>query len=254
MLINSAEYEAMYRTESELWWYRILHLKVLRSISSHFPSNKNIEILDAGCGTGGMLQSLKNEGYHHIKGFDFSVDAVRLCKTRGLDVEQFSLLEKEEATKQYDVVICNDVLYQFDDAEMLQAFQNLSSKVKKGGVLISNNQAFEAFRGTHDIAVGSKRRFVISDFRSFLTKHGLRLSIQTYNYWSLLLSPLIFGVRLLQRIQLRLGMIDLNNIKSDVGLPPNFINQFFFRLVKFEDRFLHKHLFGSSLFITFNKD
>ena len=69
MLINSSEYEKMYQTEEKLWWYKILHEKVLEVIILFFQENKSIKILDAGCGTGGMLEILKKNDYINIQEF-----------------------------------------------------------------------------------------------------------------------------------------------------------------------------------------
>lgn len=42
-------------------------------------------------------------------------------------------------------------------------------------------------------------------------------------------------------------------IKSDIDMPSSFINKFLIELVKFENRFLLKKPFGSSLFIVIKK-
>ncbi len=52
MIGNRIEYEKMYAVERELWWYKILHAKVLTAIQQHFSST-NIAILDADCRTVG---------------------------------------------------------------------------------------------------------------------------------------------------------------------------------------------------------
>ena len=53
-MLNSSveEYKMMYDAEEKLWWYSILHEKVLAEIVKKYRDNDNISILDIGCGTG----------------------------------------------------------------------------------------------------------------------------------------------------------------------------------------------------------
>jgi len=63
MIGKPSEYAIMHQSETELWWYKYLHDRALRSIAKHFGSQKSISVLDAGCGTGGLLLQLKTIGY-----------------------------------------------------------------------------------------------------------------------------------------------------------------------------------------------
>jgi 2-polyprenyl-3-methyl-5-hydroxy-6-metoxy-1,4-benzoquinol methylase len=174
LLINYQEYLAMYKVEDTLWWYQVLHDRVVEEVKS-LPGFPHLKVLDAGCGTGGLMSRLKMEGVTDIQGFDFNADAVAFSRSRGLEVHQADIRNFSLGT--FDVVISNDVLYQMDDHELLSAMDSLCSALHKGGVLISNNNAFAVFGGIHDIAVGSKRRFVKKDFERLLQKYP-RMGIQ----------------------------------------------------------------------------
>lgn len=253
MLINYDEYRMMYEDEEKLWWYRILHEKVLKEIQNRFHENKQIKILDAGCGTGGLMSFLIKHGYENIQGFDYSEDAVNFCKERNLDVQQTDItnFENKFATNSFDVIVNDDVVYQFDNSTITNIFHTFQSILKVDGIIISNNNAFNVFYGTHDIAVGGKQRFKLSDFEKILK--NLPLKIIYHTYWSVLLSPLILGVRLVQQIQLKLNLIDLKSIKSDVTVPADFVNNFFYQVVKLEEKLFKKGFFGSSLFLVLRK-
>lgn len=244
----------MFDTEEKLWWYRILHEKVLNTIVEIHKDKKNIKILDAGCGTGGMMQFLKQNGYHNIEGFDFSADAVNFCLERKLDVKKLDItkLSDEYPKGLYDIVINNDVLYQFESKDIKIILSSLMSKLKPNGIIISNNQALKIFYGTHDIAVGAKRRFSLSDFENLLENQN-QLNIKFSTYWSLFLSPLILFIRLIQQTKLKLNLIDLKKVSSDVELPSPFVNNLLYKIVKFEEKMIKKNFFGSSLFIVFQK-
>lgn len=255
MLINSEEYRAMFEVEENLWWYKILHEKVISEINSFSKGNKKIKILDAGCGTGGLLLKLQNSGYQNIQGFDFNDDAVAFSKSRGLNVQKLDITNFQGVfgKESFDVIVSDDVLYQFDDDVIEKTISSIVEILKPNGIFITNNNAFEIFRGTHDIAVGSKKRFVLKDFRTYLFKTK-DASILKHYYWSLFLSPLILVVRLIQKLQLKLNLVDLENIKSDVEMPSEFMNNLFFNICKFERKILKKSLFGSSLFLVIKKE
>ncbi len=256
MFDKKAEYEKMFRVEQELWWYRILHEKVLKAIQKQFGNRTDIRLLDAGCGTGGLLSYLRERGYTNTEGLDGSVDAVTFCHERGLNVSQLNLLNlntwKPDTTiGSFDVVVCDDVFCYFNDEQLTQLVSELGRRAKPGGLLITNNNAFAVFRGSHDLAVGSTRRFVRADIEKLLPGTGLRMQHSTY--WSLVLSPLILAVRQWQNLQLRLGWQASDQPHSDVYLPPNWLNNLFYGLVKAEGTILSRTPFGSSLFVVLRK-
>jgi len=243
----------MYESEEKLWWYKILHEKILNEIVIKFGDNKKTKILDAGCGTGGLMQFLIKHGYNDIEGFDFSDDAVDFCRERKLNVQKIDLtnFDQEFVDSYFDVIINNDVLYQFEDDVIIRAIKNLERKLVPDGILISNNNAFNIFYGTHDIAVGGLKRFTKTDFEKYVLHTNLK--IQHHSYWSLFLSPLILTVRLLQQFQLKFNLIDKDEIRSDVSVPGNFVNRTLYKIVKLEEQIFRKGIFGSSLFLVMTK-
>ncbi len=242
------EYERMFNAERQLWWYRILHQKVSRIINNHFPNQKEIDILDAGCGTGGMLAHLKDKGFTHIEGFDFSEDGVHFSQSRGLAVVHFDLTKVADyqPTKKFDVIVCNDVFTYFDDPTIISILSAFKEKLKPGGIFITNNNAHKAFAGIHDVVVGGQKRFVKEDMERLAQKAQLRLKYATY--WSFALAPLIMTVRAWQRYQIKQGKVDFSKQSSDVAVPPAFINEPLYWLVKLEEKILGQGPFGSSIF------
>ena len=247
--MNPHENEKMFRLEGRLWWYRILHERVADAIARQFGGNKSLRIFDAGCGTGGLLNYLSKQGYTNLHGVDGAADAVDFCRERGLTVTVLDLneLENYRPGHTFDVVICNDVFCYFDDLALIKLLTELQKRLAPGGLLISNNNAFSVFRGAHDLAVGSTRRFVRADFDRLTPKAGLQ--IQSSTYWSFLLSPLILAVRQWQNVMLRLGGQRADTPTSDVSDPGPLINETLYQLVRLEARILPRTPFGSSLFL-----
>lgn len=252
MLINYEEYQAMFEVEDRMWWYKTLHDRVIHELKSGSPDYRNLRVLDAGCGTGGLLTRLRAEGVNAIEGFDYNEHAVEFSKSRGLPVSRKDITAFHYPPESFDVIISDDVLYQFDDPELLEALRCIHRALKPGGIFITNNNAFSVFGGIHDIAVGSKRRFVRADFDRFLAAFP-DFRIVKATYWSLFLSPLILGVRLFQKLQLRLGWVKAEEVRSDVSLPSEGVNNFLYRVCTLERSLLKRSPFGSSLFLVIRK-
>jgi SAM-dependent methyltransferase len=249
MIDKSNEYEAMYKVETDLWWYKILHEKTLDAIKKQF-GNRPLRILDAGCGTGGMLAFLKKNGYDSLRGLDLSEDAVKFTTSRGFDVIRFDLRNISDYPKdiKFDVIICNDVLCYFDDKEIAHILEEFRKRINTNGLIISNNNAMKAFEGVHSIVLSIPRRFVIKEFQQICK--GIEMSIIQHNYWSAFLAPLIWVYRKTQLVALKLGIININKLDSDVAYPGDVMNTFYYNVVKTEERVLPVAPFGSSLFMV----
>lgn len=251
MIDNRHEYQKMYAVESKLWWYKILHDKVLTQIRQHFGANKpDIKILDAACGTGGLLIFLQKNGFINSSGFDFSEHAVEFSLERKLDVGPGDLksVEKFRPLETYDVICCNDALYFLTDAEILHTLSVFKRRLRPNGIILINIHAFEAFSGTHDLAVGSTRRFVLRDFQKFAKQVPLKISYNTY--WPFLLSIPIWAVRQYQKYQIKKGYVQIRDAGSDVNYPGNLINNLLLFTTKAEEILLSRAPWGSSLFMV----
>jgi len=253
MIDKRDEYEKMYRLEQRLWWYRILHERVVQAIRDRFGPRNDLRILDAGCGTGGLLQFLRAAGFTNLRGVDGSADAVAFSQSRGLDVTLLNLndLATYAPDQTYEVIVCNDVLCYFDDAGIQRVLSEFQRRLAPGGILLSNNNAFAIFRGSHDEAVGSQRRFVRADFERLAP--AARLRIRQAGYWPLSLSPLILAIRRWQAFQLRVGLQSPDAPASDVYFPGTFVNESLYRLVRAEQLLLRRAPFGSSLFLALER-
>jgi SAM-dependent methyltransferase len=251
MIRNRPEYEAMHAVERSLWWYRILHGKVRRALQ---PLGPNAALLDAGCGTGGLLEALREAGFTHLTGFDASPDAVEFAQGRGFAVEERLLQDVAgfRSGERFDAIVCNDVFCYLPEAEIVAVLRAFGEKLRPGGLVITNNNAFGAFAGAHDVALRIPKRFVKADFQRFAREAGLREVSGTY--WSAALSPLILGVRTAQRLALRLGWLKPDGLHSDVKLPPSWVNQTLYALVRAEERMPGRAPFGSSVFMVLKND
>lgn len=254
MINNREEYARMFEVERTLWWYQTLHGNILKQIRKHFGGNAtDLKILDAACGTGGLLSVLSDHGFNHLVGFDYSQHAIDFSLERNLDVSFGDLRKVDEFRpgEKFDVIICNDALYFLADQEIEVALSNFKDRLTDKGILLVNIHAFNAFMGTHDLAVGSTRRFTYPDFQRYAQAAGL--TSHYYTYWPFLLSFPILLVRQWQRFQLNRKAIDPESVDSDVSYPGDFINTILRTVTKAEQAIPGRAPFGSSLFLVFKR-
>ncbi len=251
MIENRDEYRRMHEVERQLWWYQALHGKILAEIERRFGDRRaGINILDAACGTGGLLSVLRDRGYPNLVGFDYSRHAIDFSRERGLVVTFGDLKNVADfrAGDTYDVIICNDALYFLTDQEIKTALAAFRERLNPGGILLINIHAFNAFAGTHDVAVGSTRRFTRTDFARYAQASQLDLVQDTY--WPFFLSIPILAVRQWQRFQLKKGQVDGQTLESDVRYPGDVINTILKSITRMEQKVLPRAPFGSSLFMV----
>lgn len=192
--MRHGEYIKMYDAETTHWWYVALHELILRFV----PSGKDgLQIFDAGCGTGRLLQLLSAHGT--VAGCDVSETAQYFCRERGLrNIERADLNSMKLGRDRYDVITSIDVLYHRRIRDAGAVLQKLADALRPGGALILQVPAYEWLRSGHDRAVHTGRRFTRTEVVRLLIRCGLRVERATYRV-SLLLIP-IAAVRLLHRM------------------------------------------------------
>ncbi len=250
MIDRKNEYIKMASVEEQLWWYKSLHTLVYSQISNAFSEN-SIKIVDAGCGTGGMLKFLEKKNYKNIEGFDISIDAVEICKNLPFKVYFDSIVNISSHYKpqSVDVFISNDTFYFINETERKTLINDFYNLLRPNGLIILNLPALKAFRGIHDISVGVNYRFSKKDIKKMVDIS--KFKIERATYWPFFLSPIIFTSRLIQRIKLKTN----KNIKieSDIDLPSKRMNDLLFKLTQTENNIFRKKPFGSSLFLVLKR-
>jgi SAM-dependent methyltransferase len=193
------EYDTMRRVEDTYWWYQVLRGAVTSDLSHRFGAAARPRILDAGCGTGGMLHALR--AVHpewETAGLDISPVAVEHCHARGFaQVVQGSVDKIPFLDESFDVVLSLDVLYHKAVSEQ-RAASEIARVLKPGGYIILNLQAFNILRGRHDVAVHGARRYTIRRVRELL--ESVRLKVDTAFYWNASLFLPLLVWRLVSRL------------------------------------------------------
>jgi ubiquinone/menaquinone biosynthesis C-methylase UbiE len=193
------EHDIMRSVEDHYWWYQALRQHVAASIK---PVSPKFSLLDAGCGTGGMLATLREKFPEaELTGIDASEHGVELAAGRelGARLAAASVNELPFPADSFDFVLSLDVWSATGTNDALAAHET-HRVLRPGGRLILNLAAFEFLKGAHDYATDVDRRYTRQQVRTLL--EGAGFQIERLTYWNATLMPPIALVRWLSRMRL----------------------------------------------------
>lgn len=216
------EYHLMDRLEATMWWYQALHNRVENVLRRLVPRPGTL--LDAGCGTGGLLARLaRTLPVHSLVGLELDELAARRARDKsGARVAGGTVNALPFGRESFDAVLSVDVLCHagVDESKTLgDAFQCL----KPDGIIVLNLPAFQWMLSDHDVRVHNVRRFTKSDATRMLAASGFRLV--SVSYWNSLLFPLMV---------LRRKLMSPGDAGSDVQEYPATVNRLFLRILAVE--------------------
>jgi SAM-dependent methyltransferase len=177
------EYQTMRSVEDTHWWYCTLRRIVTNEIQQRLQAAPRASLLDAGCGTGGMMAHLRQtDAQWSLTGLDYSQRAVQHTRDRGFDDAMIgSVAELPFEDSSFDGVLCLDVL-SHAEVRQEQALAEFSRVLRPGGFLVLNLPAFPFLTGTHDAAVKGVRRYSKRRVETLLEENGFR--VETVYYWN----------------------------------------------------------------------
>ncbi|HEX8148783.1 MAG TPA: class I SAM-dependent methyltransferase [Pyrinomonadaceae bacterium] len=212
--MRAQDYADLYALEESLWWFVGMREVTRAVLDPVCPPGRRRDVLDAGCGTGGMLTWLERyAGGGRVAGIDLSADGLDFCRSRGLrDVARASVTALPFADETFDLVTSFDVLVQLpgegsDELAMREMFRVL----RPGGVAFARAAAYEWMRSGHDEALNTQRRYTLGQLVERMTRAGFRVRRATYA------NSLLLPAAAVRRLVLkRLGLADPG---SDVKPP-----------------------------------
>jgi SAM-dependent methyltransferase len=226
-----------------MWWFAALHanLLMLHGRARSCPGR----LLDAGCGTGGLLTALAERlSQANILGVELDPIAGAVAERvsqRPVCIGSVNTLPFADGS--FAAILSADVLCHrgVDESATLKGFHRC---LGKGGLLVLNLPAYRWLLSEHDTAVHNVRRYTGGAVARLLRAAGfadIRIS-----YWNTLLFP----VMVLKR---KLGRRHVGTAVSDVALLPAPVEALFTALVKAEAALIGLGLrlpFGGSVLAT----
>lgn len=205
-------YEDMNRLEQSHWWFVARREILAKVIDAYVP--RGSAILDVGCGTGFVLQQLKNDYEAH--GLDAAPIAVDFCHQKGLPNVHLGLLgETDFGRREFDLVSFLDVLEHLDDD--VDAMTKARALVKKDGLLLVTVPAYQFLWSAHDVSHHHRRRYTRGSLERAVRAAGFEPLF--VSYFNSVLFPLIFSARMAGRLLGRGSTSDAE------GQPPPLVNK-----------------------------
>lgn len=218
------EYEALYTTEEHLWWFRALHMFLLRLIPNQALGST---ALDIGCGTGGLLRKLETDGYK-VSGLDRS-DVALSYACRDLSALARASANEVPLTKAFDLVVSVDVL-EVREVDPNRLVREAIRVLRPGGHAAFVVAAHQWLLSAHDQAVDSVRRFDKAQLTNLLKEHNVTILRSSYLFFFLF--PIVALRKLLNPPQ------PGKQVLSDVSVPPFIVNSLLFAICWFEAQIL----------------
>jgi SAM-dependent methyltransferase len=184
---------AMLDVDEHHWWYRGRR-EIVAAELRQLPVPTGAAVLDAGCGSGRMLQELAP--YGRVTGVELDPDAAAAAISREIGEVHIGRVEELPLeSESFDLITCLDVIEHVpDDRRALDELRRVS---KPGGWLLLTVPAYQALWSLHDVANHHYRRYSRRSLRLAAVEAGWTVRrITSFN--SILLPPAAV-VRIVQR-------------------------------------------------------
>lgn len=177
------EYKNVYLNEKAHFYYLSVHRLVLSLMKKHLLDRRviadaRLSILDAGCGTGGLAEQLKDVGL--VTGLDMHDEAVRYSRLRGIDCHKGSICDMPFSDNEFDLVTSIDVICQRAVEDDVLALKEIARVAKPDGLVVLRVPARPELFSSHDELVMSQRRYRSGELRARLLSAGLEPVQITY--------------------------------------------------------------------------
>lgn len=235
--MEDREYRKLTAAEDRMWWFAGLHANLIAAYRRN-AEDKPGAVLDAGCGTGGLLRRLADLPDAAAFGVEIAREAAALARAKsGRPVTVGSVAALPFPDDSFAGVFSADVLCHrgVDEAGALAEFRRV---LAPGGLLVMNLPAYRWLLSDHDRAVDNVRRYHRRDLTRMVEASGLALT--HVSYWNTVLFPLMVARR--KVLGSRAG--------SDVMMYPRPIEAIFTAAMRIEHAWLRRGRslpFGGSL-------
>ncbi|WP_051295007.1 class I SAM-dependent methyltransferase [Maridesulfovibrio bastinii] len=98
--------------------------------------NRNVRILEVGCGRCSKTVLLKKFGFHNILGVEKNLNLVNMAVSEGFNVVDVDSFEREFKDEQFDLLILSHIIEHFDFKDLIEFMSGYLKHLKPGGRLL----------------------------------------------------------------------------------------------------------------------
>lgn len=191
-----SEYKNIFENEGHHFFYVGNCFIILNLIKKYLSNKKNLNILDAGCGTGLLAKKLQIFG--SVTGVDINPEAIKYSRKRGIKTHLSSIAKLPFKENTFDLVVCVDVLYHQQVENDVSALKEFKRILKPGGIAIVKVPAYNWLRGSHDKIVHTKHRYTKNELANKAKNAGFK--ILRASYFTTFLLPFAIIKRIIESI------------------------------------------------------
>lgn len=161
------------------------------AIIKHLPADKNIKILDVGCGAGFFPVILGKRGYN-VTGIDLTGEMInyanRMIEIYGLDGDKVKAIQMDAENPdfpdgEFDVVVSRNLTWTLPHP--IDAYRQWARVLKKGGILLNFDAEYAKYHHNKDVRDDPSHRGITAEMNDECHKiyHMLTISSLTRPEW-----------------------------------------------------------------------
>ncbi len=177
------DFAFLYELEEDLWWFAGMREITAVLLDEFLPPLPDRKILDAGCGTGGMISWLERYAEkENIYGIDVVKDALVFCRERDQKLlAQASAIALPFPDAAFDLITSFDVLVQIPgEGSDIAALGEMYRTARRGGIVFVRVAAYNWMRSGHDEALSTQRRYTLKEISGKMEAVGFEILRATY--------------------------------------------------------------------------
>lgn len=230
--MNKEEYKIMYELEDTHWWCAGMRRFCFGLLDKFYNGSDRPLVLDAGCGTGVMLEHF--ERYGPTVGVDISGDAIGFCRLRGHKrIIRASVTDLPFANDSFGLIAALVVICQLQVKDDLKTLREYYRVLKESGRIVISAPAYEFLKSEHDEAVHTRHRYTADELKAKVEQAGFK--IEKISYANTFLFPPIALFRLAKRM-----LKPRRPIRSDLRPTPAFLNRILIFILMVEANLLKR--------------
>jgi SAM-dependent methyltransferase len=212
--MEDTAYRQFIELERSHFWFVGRRRIFFHLLDRELDGRRDLEVLDVGCGAGGMLEPLAR--YGRVTGIDNSPELVEFCHERGFEQVQLgSAYELPVPDASVDLITLFDTVEHVPDD--LRALRECRRALAPGGLLFISVPAYQFLYANNDRVAHHERRYTARGLHRRLLEAGFPSPRVTY--FNTLLFPAILPAVLAKKATERIrDPGDATNLS--VRIPP----------------------------------